>query len=349
FRDADYVATPPDPALIPSPYVDFVDPAGSVISTAGDMAQYIRLYLNDGKTSDGVQLIAPASLSAMTNADHFKNGAPDLAKDTELAEWPAFYHEYGYGLSVFATGGDHLIGHTGGVSGYTACFQANLTRGFGAIALSNLVEAPLHPCAIVKYAMEVLRAQSLEQALPPPPSGPPIAPPQITASDYVGTYHAGRGDSVVVRNDAGTLSLLDGGQTYKLVAQARDLFWTDDPRFTIFYVAFERNKAKAVDGFTNAGAYYVNARHTGPTTFSHPAAWDRLIGRYETSIFGSPLVMRIVIVKGHLTVDGINPLRSLPTGKFTLGSSEIRFDTLFEGKMQRLWLDRADLYRIELP
>ncbi len=348
FRDADYVATPPDPVLIPSPYVDFVDPAGSVISTAGDMAQYLRLYLNDGKTADGVQLIAPASLSAMTNADHFKNGAPDIAKGTELAEWPAFYHEYGYGLSVFSTGGDHLVGHTGGVSGYTACFQANLTRGFGAIALSNLVEAPLHPCAIVKYAMEVLRAQSLGQALPPPPSGPPIAAPHVAAGDYVGTYNAG-GDSVDVRNDAGTLSLLDGGRTYKLVAQAHDMFWTDDPRFTIFYVAFERNKAKAIDGFTNAGAYYVNARHSGPTTFTHPGAWNRLTGRYETSIFGSPIVMRIVIVKGHLTVDGINPLRSLPGGEFALGSSVIRFDTLFEGKMQRLWLDGADLYRIELP
>ena len=62
------------------------------------------------------------------------------------------------GLSIFDEGGDRVIGHTGGISGYTACMQMNLTRGFGVIAMANLVEAPLHPCAIVLYAMRVLRA-----------------------------------------------------------------------------------------------------------------------------------------------------------------------------------------------
>jgi D-alanyl-D-alanine carboxypeptidase len=348
FRDADYVASPPYPPLVASPNQDFVDPAGSVISTPEDMAQYIRFYLNGGKTASGTQLLAPATFDAMTNADHSNNGSPDVAKGVELAEWPAFYHEYGYGLSVFHTDGDHLVGHTGGISGYTACFQANLTRGFGVIALSNLVEAPLHPCAIVKYAMEVLRAQSLGHALPAPPSGPPIAAPTVVASDYAGSYRSNDGGNVEIQNAAGTLSLLDAGRTYKLIARDHDIFWTDDPRFTIYYVAFERNKAKAVDSFTNAGAYYANARHTGPTTFTYPAAWNRLTGRYETSNFGGA-VMRIVIVKGHLTVDGVSPLRPLPNGTFALGSSVVRFDTLFEGRMQRLWLDGADLYRIELP
>ena len=91
----------------------------------------------------------------------------------------------------------------------------------------------------------------------------------------------------------------------------------------------------------------MNGKHAGPTTFTHPAAWDRLVGRYETSIFGSPVVMRIVIVKGKLTTDGLNPLKANGNGTYALGSSTVRFDTLFEGKMQRLWLDGADLYRIE--
>jgi D-alanyl-D-alanine carboxypeptidase len=349
FRDADYIATAPHPALLASPYVDFVDPAGSVISTPEDMASYIRFYLNGGKAANGAQLLKPATFAAMTQADRFNNGKPDTAKHVELAEWPAFYHEYGYGLSVFHTDGDHLVGHTGGVSGYTACFQANLTRGFGVIALSNLVEAPLHPCAIVKYAMEVLRAQSLGQALPAPPAGPPIAPPKVAASDYAGTYRSAEGTGVVIADENGTLALHDGAKSYQLVAQDQDIFWTDDPRFTIFYVAFERNKAKAVDGFTSASAYYVNGKHTGAVTFTHPAAWDRLVGRYETSIFGSPVVLRVIIVKGKLTTDGINPLKANANGTYALGDSTVRFDTLFQGKMQRLWLDGADLYRIELP
>lgn len=348
FRDGDYVATPPHPALVPAPFVDFVDPAGSVISTPEDMAHYMRFYLTGGKAEDGTQLVSPASFAAMTRADTFSNGKPDTAKSVELQEWPAFYHQYGYGVSIFHTGGDHLIGHTGGVSGYTACFQANLTRGFGVAALSNLVEAPLHPCAIVKYAMEVLRAQSLGEPLPKPPAGPPIPPPQITPSDYTGSYANGS-DRVEVTNDGGTLALHDNGKSYQLVAQGSDLFWTDDPRFTIYYVAFERNGAKAVDGFTNGSAFYPSSKYTGPKTFTHPAAWDALTGRYEAALASNVVVMRVVIVKGKLTIDGITPLKPLGDGRYKLGDSIVRFDTLFDGKMDRLWLDGADLYRTELP
>jgi hypothetical protein len=127
------------------------------------------------------------------------------------------------------------------------------------------------------------------------------------------------------------------------------LFWTDDPQLTRFYLAFERNKAKAVDGFTNAGTLYTNDLYSGPRTFPHPAAWGRLTGRYETSYFGTPNVMRVIIVKGKLTIDGLQPLKTMPDGTYKLGDSTIRFDSLFEGKMQRLWLDGADLYRIDLP
>jgi D-alanyl-D-alanine carboxypeptidase len=348
FRDGDYVATPPHPALVATALIDFVDPAGSVISTPEDMAHYLRFYLGGGKTADGTQLLKPATFAAMTEADTFSNGKPVTAKGVELAEWPAFYHQYGYGLSVFHTDGDHLIGHTGGVSGYTACFQANLTRGFGAIALSNLVEAPLHPCAIVKYAMEVLRAQSLGQPLPKPPAGPPIAPPQIAASDYAGSYVNGS-DRVTVTNESGILALHDDSKSYQLVAQGHDLFWTDDPRFTTYYVAFERNKAKAVDGFTNGSAFYPNAAYTGRTAFTHPTTWNTLTGRYEAWVYGTPIVMRVVIVKDHLTIDGLEPLKARADGTYAFGDSTIRFDTPFEGKMQRLWLDGSDLYRIELP
>ncbi len=349
FRDGDLVATPPDSPLIPVPAIDFVDPAGSVISTPEDMARYIRFYLNGGKTADGVQLLKPATFDAMTTADRLANGKPAGAANPELAEWPEFYTEYGYGLAIFHTDGDHLIGHTGGVSGYTACMQANLTRGFGVIAMSNLIEAPLHPCAIVKYAMAVLRAQSLGQPLPQPPSGPPIPPPTVVTSDYTGTYRTIDGTNVNVTGDGDKLTLHDGSSAYRLVAQDHDLFWTDDPRLTLYYVAFERNAAKMVDGFTNGGALYVNDRHTGPTTFTYPAAWDRLTGHYETSVYGTSAGMRVVVVNGVLTIDGVQRLKPLPDGSFTSGGARIRFDTPFEGKMQRVWLDGADFYRVELP
>src|SRR5580692_12348534 len=122
FRDNDRPASL-RPALAAAPPMDFVDPAGSVLSTPEDMARYMRFYLNGGRTGDGTQLIAPATFAAMTNPDSLKNGKPAGAAGVELTEAPTFYKRYGYGLSIFDEGGDHVIGHTGGISGYTACMQ----------------------------------------------------------------------------------------------------------------------------------------------------------------------------------------------------------------------------------
>jgi CubicO group peptidase (beta-lactamase class C family) len=342
------VATPPDAPLMAAQRMDFVDAAGSLISTGGDMAAYMRLYLNGGRTADGTQLISKASFEAMTHADRLANGKPAGAAHAELAEWPEFYRQYGYGLGVFTTNGDHLVGHTGGIQGYTACMQVNLTQGFGVIAMSNKVEAPLHPCQIVKYAMSVLRAQKLGQALPAAPVAGPIPPPKVNAADYAGTYRAS-GRTVEVRGAGGTLSLADGGKTFALVAEDDDLFWTDDPAFPIYYLAFERNAKNIVDGFTFGGTVYAGAAYRGPAVFRPSARDARLAGRYQVVVYGNPDVVRIVPVKGQLTIDGLQPLQPRPDGTFRIGHSTVRFDTLSGGKMQRMWLDGTDLYRVELP
>ena len=105
------------PPLVASPPIDFVDPAGSVLSTPEDMAQYIRFYLNGGKTASGKQLVSPATFAQMTTADKYNNGKPAGDPNAELAEAPTYYKQYGFGLSIFDENGDHLIGHTGGISG----------------------------------------------------------------------------------------------------------------------------------------------------------------------------------------------------------------------------------------
>jgi CubicO group peptidase (beta-lactamase class C family) len=346
IRDTD-VALPTHPALMPAQKIDFVDAAGSVISTPHDMAAYVRFYLNGGKADDGTQLLAPATFAAMTNADSLANGKPAGAARPELDEWPEFYTQYGFGLGIFHTNGDHLIGHTGGISGYTACMQANLTRGFGVIAMSNLVEAPLHPCQIVKYAMAVLRAQRLGEPLPKPPEGPPIPAPVVKNADYTGTYQ-GRDRAVVVSEEGGRLVLADGGKNYQLQPNGDDLFWTDDPALPVYFVAFGRNGKGAVDSFTSGSRFFAGAQYAGPKHWASPPGSERLAGRYEGWIWGSPLVVRIVVVKGQLTVDGIQPLVA-KGGVFRLGHSTVRFDTPAAGKMQRMWIDGGDLYRVELP
>jgi D-alanyl-D-alanine carboxypeptidase len=347
FRDTD---RPPSlhPALVSSSQIDFVDPAGSVLSTPEDMARYIRFYLNGGRTASGAQLIAPTTLAAMTRPDVLNNGKQAGSPGVELSEAPAFYRRYGYGLFFIDDAGDRVVGHTGGVSGYTACMQMNLTRGFGAIAFANLVEAPLHPCAIVLYAMRVLRAQSLGEPLPSPPTA--TDPSRVArAADYAGTYARPGGGSIRVAALGNRLALVDGATSFALYPRAPDMFWADDPKFAMFLLAFERDRGGRVVDMTYGSQWYPNERYHGPHSFPHPAAWNALLGRYENVYFGSPEITRVIVVKNRLTLDGTDVLKPLPDGSFALGSSVVRFGAYAGGQPQRLSIDATHLYRIDLP
>lgn len=347
FRDND---RPPslDPPLVASPPLDFVDPAGSVLSTPEDMARYMRFYLNGGVTPDGRRLISAASFAAMTHAARLNNGKPAGSPGAMLAEAPAFYREYGYGLSIFNDGGDRSIGHTGGISGYTACMQMNLTRGFGVIAFANLVEAPLHPCAIVLYAMRVLRAQSLGESLPPPPLRKDPARVENAAA-YAGTYRTSDAPALQVADRGHRLSLLDGSKEIALYPRGDDQFWADDPNYATFLLVFGRNGANQVDQMNYGGRWYANGNYRGPLSATIPPAWRALLGRYENTFAGNPAVSRVVAVHGRLTLDGTDTLVPRRDGAFTLGPSVVRFDAYAGDRPQRLSIDDIHLYRVELP
>lgn len=347
FRDADRPA-PPHPALVASRPFDFVNPAGSVLSTPEDMARYLRFYLNGGVTEGGRRLLSAETFAAMTSPDRYRNGTLAGSSTPVLAEAPQFYRKYGYGLAIFGEHGDRVVGHTGGISGYTACMQANLTRGFAIIAMANLVEAPLHPCAIVLYAMRVLRAQALREPLPPPS---PVTNPARVAhpTDYGGTYEATNGMKFSVVAGNARLTMLDGASTYDLYPRGPDLFWSSDPRYQMFLLHFGRNANRRVVEATYGGLWFTNGQYSGPRSWRRPSRWNALVGRYEDSFWGSPFISRVVIVKGTLTIDGIQPLVPLKNDAFALGASTVRFDTFVEGKAQRMTVDAVSLYRVELP
>ncbi len=344
FRDYDQAMPPTNvPLLINTFAGTYIDPAGSVVSSPEDMAKYMRFYLNGGKTESGEQLLRPATFARMTSPDRYNNGKPAGATADQLPEWPKFYSKYGFGLGVQSTATDQLIGHTGGGGGYTACMQMNLTRGFGVIAMSNLTEEPLHPCAIVRYAMSVLRAQSVGEALPSQPSPPPDPAIVANAGGYAGTFTSAI-NSLEIKNNGPRLSLIDGGRTYRMLLSDVDTFWTDDPKLQTFYLTFDRNHAKAVVDLSYGPDFYFGARYSDPRTFSHPASYDRFVGRYE----GNAGLQRFYFVKGKLTMNG-TLLKPRGSDVFTAGHSIIRFDTLAAGHMQRVWIDDVDNYRVELP
>ncbi|HLI95147.1 MAG TPA: serine hydrolase [Candidatus Baltobacteraceae bacterium] len=350
FEDSNII-TPANPKLIASVPGDFVDPAGSVISTPEDMAKYMRLILNGGVNDAGKRVISQSSYHLWTTPDT-NNGKLAGETSPELGEAPLMYQHYAYGLAVHKENGDTIVAHTGGIAGYTACMENDVTRGFAAIAMSNLVEAPLHPCAIVLYAISVLQAQSAGRPLPPVPAalGNYLQRTAVkNAADYAGTYTAPDGTALSIAANGDALSLQSAQGAKTLYPRGGDTFYVDDPRFTIFGLTFVRNKAGKVDEAVSGGQWFAGASYAGARTFSYPRSWDALIGRYETlGVWGIAGASHVYVLKGHLLLDGA-PLVAQSDGSFKAGGSTVRFDTPAAGKMQRMRIDDFDMYRIELP
>jgi CubicO group peptidase (beta-lactamase class C family) len=350
FEDPNAIA-PPDPVLISAYPGDFVDPAGSVISTPGDMAKYLRFLLRGGINDEGERVLSRSSYALMTTPDTM-NGKPAGPAGIELAEAPLIFKYYGYGLGLHTEDGEKMVGHTGGIAGYTACMEADVTRGFGAIAMSNLVEAPMHPCAIVLFAVRVLRAQALGQPLPPLPAAKPLYLDRTRiarAASYAGTYRALTGGVISIVAAGSALFLKERSGAKPLYPRGAATFYVDDPRFAEYGLTFTRNKAGKVDQVFSGDRWFANAAYTGPRRFSYPPAWNALLGRYETLQFwGTASSARIFELKGHLTMDGAQ-LQPQRDGSFKLGDTTVRFDTAAGGKMQRMSTDAIRFYRIELP
>ena len=165
--------------------------------------------------------------------------------------------------------------------------QMNLARGFGVVAFANLVEAPLHPCAIVLYAMRVLRAQSLGQPLP----SPGRARIRLTSTCRRLRRDVYRPQRRVARRSSQTsnrLRLVDGSKSIALYPRGADAFWADDPKYAMFLLVFGRERNGRVVEMTYGSQWYPNERYRGPHTFSYPAAWNALAGRYENTFLGDP-------------------------------------------------------------
>jgi CubicO group peptidase (beta-lactamase class C family) len=350
FEDSNSI-TPPNPHLIASVPGDFVDPAGSVISTPEDMAKYMRLILNSGVNDTGKRVLSQSSYSLWTTPDE-NNGKMAGQTSPELAEAPHMYEHYAFGLAVHTENGDKIVAHTGGIAGYSACMENDVTRGFGVIAMSNLVEAPLHPCAIVLYAISVLQAQNAGQPLPAIPASIGNYLQRTTvanAAEYAGTYTAADGSALTFAANGNSLSLQTPQGSKPLYPRGGSTFYVDDPRFTATGLTFLKNKAGKFDEVFSGSQWYANTAYSGSRTFSYPHSWDALTGRYESlGVWGIPAASRVFVLKGRLMIDGA-PLVTQADGTFKLGSAKVVFDTPAAGKMQRLRLDDFDLYRIDLP
>jgi CubicO group peptidase (beta-lactamase class C family) len=114
---------------LPFPNLNVIGPAGSIASSANDMARYVLMYLGKGRWQ-GKQVV-PGSQVAQMQLPQMALRAPTT--------FPEIGHtDYGLGLRLTPYRGHKLVHHAGAVDGFTALVSFMPEDDLGVVVLTNL-------------------------------------------------------------------------------------------------------------------------------------------------------------------------------------------------------------------
>ncbi len=330
---------PPDRSdwLVPATWLETATADGSVAATAGDMASYLRLYLNRG-----APLVREESFERMIQPVISEDEPGDL----EL--------HYGYGLESAERDGHRYIRHGGGMVGYASAIMADLTDGLAAVVLINGPNEGDYTYDVVRFALDLLSAAARDVDLPPVP--PPFDPLVVEdAAEYAGNYASPDAPPLVLEAADNRLILKHGDLSIPLERRGRDRFHAWLPAFSLFDLVFRREDGAVTEVCRGAFAYTKN----GPDRASRevPAEWSAYPGHYRSY---NPWLsnFRVVLRRDQLVLiypQGTEePLTALGDGRFRVGEDErsperLAFDTVLEGQALRANFSGCEYYRAFTP
>jgi len=206
-----------------TPYrnIDAVGPAGSINSTARDMAQWLRFNLGDG-TNNGESIVTTATLGTIHRPRVVIDGSS--SEETET-----LFNLYAMGWMATSYRGELLVEHGGNIDGFSTQVSMLPERNIGVCVLANLGGSAL-PTAITRTAMdlligapqrdwisaaeaqteqiaEVISTQAREGAALVRVPG---TNPSHRIADYAGTYRSSAYDSLVISVDDDNLTITSG-------------------------------------------------------------------------------------------------------------------------------------------
>lgn len=310
----------PDGRLAAAPWFDHVAADGAIVSTAPDMMSYARMLLSRGKTANG-RMLSESAFARIT---------------TPVRD------DYGYGFDI-ADKGERLF-HTGSIAGFQAYFSVHLGQGLGIVILGN---GP---------ADRALRERIVARLF----GTPPVPQPDLTWRDsasFAGSFIGANGNVLRFRTGMAEDLLLDeGGEVLALARIGREGWGAyvtpKGPRTFLFF----RDASGAVSEVSDGGATYVHEGLALPAT--PPTTYRALVGRYAAHGEEGPSV-RIYTRGAALAISYADSALATPlvedgAGVFrfekpTYAPEWLRFDTIVDGKAQRLIFSGAALYRVDLP
>lgn len=306
---------------------------GTICATAEELAAYARLLLDRGR---GV--LTEESFALMTRP---------VAEDPETPG-----DVFGYGLKwIEGSGERRLLGHSGGMVGFTSFLLVDVESGFGVTVLCN--SGFSNRLALARFALACLTAEASGADLPDVPE-PADREHVEDAGAYAGTYRDEIGAvEVLARGDR--LFLETDGARAPLAPIDVDRFAVDAP---VARHAFDVVREGGVVTHASWGPRWLRTdRYAGPTSFSPPPEWAAFVGRYRSWNPWAP-VIDIVLRRGELWLslpsnaldeERDRPLEPLPDGSFRVGApwspDRVRFDTPIDGVATRAVLDAAPFYR----
>lgn len=154
----------------PVPYTQiYLRPAGNLHTSPADLGNFVHMLLNWGETGD-VLVIDPEYLS---NMEHPRTS---LASDAGLRTG------YGSGITSQVAEPFPLLGHNGGIDGFSSAYAYSTSRDVGYVVLLNSTHSPEAMRRISSLAVQYLKADV------EPPAKPQVLP-AATLRAYEGYYH----------------------------------------------------------------------------------------------------------------------------------------------------------------
>ncbi|MEP6492265.1 MAG: serine hydrolase [bacterium] len=210
-----------------------IAPAGSILSSAADMAQWLRFQLNDGVVNGKHLLSSPALRETHTPQMLMTGGAGAGAAGDTLPPVTHF-NTYGMGWMVQDFRGQLVWQHGGNTLGMTAAVGMMPEKKFGVVILSNMQSAALPELlrqyifdrelgapmrdwsrdAFTRSLAQRGRADSLEKAQAT--EHPVNAMPPLPLTAYAGTYADSLYGDATVEIKNGHLELTRGEWTAPL-------------------------------------------------------------------------------------------------------------------------------------
>jgi D-alanyl-D-alanine carboxypeptidase len=320
----------------PAPWFEFRNASGSVACTAGDLAIFLRMLLNEGKSVGG-DVLSMENFHLMTTPNE------------------GLYGEYAHGYGIFVK--EHqdydrhkFIWNGGEMVGYHAILMGDMDDGIGVVLFIN---GEANGIAESEFAIKVLNAVLHGKDLPALPAPQPPRRVVTEPDSYAGSFISAT-KNFQLQAEKEHLIMIYGSERIYLEQWYPGVFRVPHPDFDRALLKVTTEGDIPTEAAHGPDWFWVEA-YEGSTDFDYPVKWDYYAGHYHTY---SPWMndFRVYVRKGQLYIQFWGTYESLLSplddGSFRYGEAEyspdrLRFDCIVEGRATRANLSGAEYYRIE--